>query len=137
MSQQHQRGRKASANTVRPQQENEANGRQESVSSPPATNGRTTPCYDPERRELRVGDRIVKRVTQASDGQEIILLAFQEENWPGIIDDPLPGKQGQDAKERLRTTVKNLNRRQQERLLCFHVRRQGTAVTWEFRDERH
>ena len=76
-------------------------------------------------------------MTQKSDAVEIILRAFEEQHWPPSIDDPLPGKHGQDAKGRLRTTVKNLNRRQREPLLRFRVRRQGTAVAWEFRDERH
>lgn len=125
-----------SANRVRPQQENEAK-RQQSVTERPSTNGRRTPCYDAERRELRVGDRIIKCFTQKSDAQEIILQTFQELNWQPLIDDPLPGKHSQDAKERLRTTVKNLNRRQRLPLLCFRVRRQGTAVLWEFRNERH
>jgi hypothetical protein len=137
MSKQRHRGRTASANSVRPKREHEANGRHESVSERPSTKGRGTPCYDAERREPRVGKRLVKRLTQESDAVEIILLAFQEENWPSILDDPLSGKHGQNAKERLRTVVKNLNRRQREPLLRFRVRRQGAAVAWEFRDERH
>jgi hypothetical protein len=94
-----------------------------------------SPFYDPERRELRVGRQVIKRFTQESDAQETIVSAFQEDNWSGCIDDPLPGKEDQDPKQRLRTTVANLNRRQRVPLLHFSVIRQGTGVAWEFRDE--
>ena len=80
MSKQRHRGRKVAAHTVRPRQEREANRKPESALGSPSTNRRRTPVYDAERRELRVGDRIVKRLTQESDAVEIILLAFEEEH---------------------------------------------------------
>ena len=88
----------------------------------------TTPFYDRELRELRVGPILVKRFTQASDAQEILLLVFQEENWGRCIDDPLPVKDEQEAKHRLRAAVYNLNRRQRVPLLPFRVIRRGTGV---------
>lgn len=88
------------------------------------------PFYDNDRRELRVGTVVVKCFTQRSDAQEIILASFQEENWCRCIDDPLSRKAGQDAKQRLRTAVANLNRRQRVLLLHFEVIRQGTGVAW-------
>ena len=94
------------------------------------------PYYDADRRELRVGKRLVKRLTQTSDAQELILLAFQEEHWPYRIDDPLRIKDERDPKRRLATTVANLNRRQREPLIQFGVTCQGTAVTWECRKQR-
>jgi hypothetical protein len=129
-----QRGRPASAKTLRtsrrPQPARQlapisANGREHC--------SRPTPCYDSARRELRVGDIVVKRFTQRSDAQEMILQAFEEENRCEVIDDPLPGKKGQDARQRLRTAIANLNRRHRAPLLQFRVRRLGTAVAWEFR----
>ena len=96
--------------------------------------GRETPCYEEGRRELRIGDRVVKRFTQQSDAQEIIVKAFQEENWCRTLDDPLTGKSGQEAKQRLRTAVANLNRRQRVPLLRFRVIRQGSGIEWEFRE---
>lgn len=137
MSKQRRRSRTGSENHLRPRPENEANERQEPTSERPPRNGRMMPTYDTARCELRVGNRIVKHFTQKSEAQETILLAFEEENWAYRIDDPLPGQHGQDAKERLRTTVKNLNRRQREPLLHFRVARLGTAVVWEFRSKRH
>jgi hypothetical protein len=92
------------------------------------------PFYDEDLHELRVGDRVVKCFTQESDAQEVIVKAFQEENWCQCIDDPLTGKAGQEPKERLRMAVANLNRRQRMLLLHFRVIRQGTGVGWEFHD---
>ncbi|HEY7427334.1 MAG TPA: hypothetical protein VH682_24080 [Gemmataceae bacterium] len=92
------------------------------------------PCFDAALRELRVGGLVIKRFTQQSDAQELIVTAFQEEDWSPAIDDPLTGKAEQDPKQRLRRAVDNLNRRQRVPLLQFRVLYQGTGVAWEFRD---
>lgn len=111
----------------RPERETE-NGRQKKRR---ISNGK--PCFEAASRELRFGSMVLKRFQQESDAAEIILLAFEEENWSPRIDDPLPVKDGQEPKQRLRTTITNLNRRLREPLLRFHVLRQATAVSWEFR----
>jgi hypothetical protein len=133
MRKQRKRGQQASAKTVRDRRA----GRSDDTNPPPSANGlpggREMPCYDRERHELRIGDTVVKRFTQESDAQEVIVQAFQEENWCRVIDDPLTGKAGQDAKQRVRTAVANLNRRQRVPLLRFGVLRQGRGVSWEFR----
>lgn len=95
-----------------------------------------SPFYDSENRELRVGTIVVKRFTQRSDAQEIVLTSFQEEDWCRNIDDPLTVKDDQDAKQRLRRAVDNLNRRQRVPLLRFLVIRQGTGVAWEFLEDK-
>ena len=94
-----------------------------------------TPFYDSELRQLWVGRTVVKRFTQASDAQEIILAVFEEENWPRSIDDPLPVKDDQESKQRLRMAVCNLNRRQLVPLLRFQVIQRGTGVAWQFRED--
>jgi hypothetical protein len=91
------------------------------------------PVYNRVRRELRVGAFVVKCFTQGSDAQEVILASFQEQRWSRRIDDPLPGKAGQERKHRLRTAVTNLNRRQRVPTLQFRVIQQGTGVAWEYR----
>jgi hypothetical protein len=48
------------------------------------------PVFDVERRELRVGDVVVKRFRQPTPDQETMLLAFEEAGWPVRIDGPLP-----------------------------------------------
>jgi hypothetical protein len=121
---------------MRKEHEQESEYGRETTNGETPSKRRKQPRYEARLRELRVGEAVVKRFTQKSDGQEIILLAFQEEGWPQVIDDPLMVKDDQEAKQRLRRAVDNLNRRQRVPLLHFHVIRQGTAVAWEFRAER-
>jgi hypothetical protein len=121
---------------MRKEHEQESEYGRETTNGETPSKRRKQPRYEARLRELRVGEAVVKRFTQKSDGQEIILLAFQEEGWPQVIDDPLMVKDDQEAKQRLRRAVDNLNRRQREPLLHFRVIRQGTAVAWEFRAER-
>jgi hypothetical protein len=52
------------------------------------------PAWDPARRELRWGDRLVKRFAVPALLQEVILAAFEEDGWPPRIDDPLPPTAG-------------------------------------------
>jgi hypothetical protein len=48
------------------------------------------PAWDARRRLILCGDRVVKRFRRPAKNQTLILDAFQEEGWPGRIDDPLP-----------------------------------------------
>src|SRR5262249_31861554 len=59
------------------------------------------PRWDGERRELWVGNVLVKRFTQPADNQELLLAAFEEEGWPPCLDDPLPPQGDLDPKRRL------------------------------------
>jgi len=93
--------------------------------------GVETPYWDSRLRELRLGRVLVKRFRQPSANQERILAAFQEEGWPERIDDPLPPDPEHDPKERLRATVKALNRNQQHRLIRFQSDGRGQGVLWE------
>jgi hypothetical protein len=90
------------------------------------------PSYDKDRRELCVGELIVKKFTQPSPSQETILTAFEEEGWPTHLDDPLPPKLGQPAKRRLHDTIQNLNRNQRIRAIRFRGHNNGLAVRWQF-----
>jgi hypothetical protein len=87
-----------------------------------------TPVWDPQRRELRLGRRLVKRYTQPAVVQELILAAFQEEGWPPRIDDPLPPAAGQDRPKRLHNAISNLNRGQ--RLIHFEGGGDGQSIRW-------
>jgi hypothetical protein len=49
------------------------------------------PEFDRERRELRVGDVVVKQFRQPAPDQERIILAFQEAGWPARMN---PGNSG-------------------------------------------
>ncbi len=89
------------------------------------------PHWDAEVRELRVDGKIVKRFKWHAVNQEHVLSAFQEEDWPVRIDDPLPPQPEQDPKRRLSDTIKCLNRKQTNELIHFHGDGTGEGVTWE------
>lgn len=92
-----------------------------------------TPCWDADRRELRVGRSLVKQFRQPAPNQEAILGAFQEEGWPARIDSPLPGDGHIAAEDRLHEAVKKLNR-QVNPLIRFRSDGNARGIIWEFRE---
>ena len=79
------------------------------------------PVWDATARILRFRDAECKRFKRTAPDQEKLLAAFQEEEWPDAIDDPLPpGK--------LATTVESLNDRLQH--IRFSLNGAGTGVCW-------
>jgi hypothetical protein len=89
------------------------------------------PHWDSDRRELRLGSRLVKRFKLPAPNQEMILTVLEEESWPRRIDDPLSPSKLLDAKRRLHDTIKYLNRNQKHRLLRFIGDGTGQGVRWE------
>lgn len=89
------------------------------------------PVWDPARRELLWGERIVKRFRVPAPNQELVLVAFQEEGWPPHIDDPLPHVLAVEPKRRLHDTIVALNRHQAEHAVRFLGDGTGTGVCWE------
>ena len=83
------------------------------------------PVWDRERRELRLGEIVVKRFKWRAENQERILNAFEDLEWPPRIDDPLDAHPSICPKQRLHDTLKCLNRNQANELLKF--RGDGTA----------
>lgn len=112
-------------------------GEASAANSPPDRNvdddiGPTAqPVWDSILRELRLGDRIVKRFRVPAANQELVLTVFEEDGWPSSIDDPLPPSPDIDPKRRLQSTVKSLNRNQIAPLLRFHANGNARRVTWE------
>jgi hypothetical protein len=98
------------------------------VQRPPAL---LVPDWDAETRELWLGGLLVKRFSQPADWQELILAAFQEQEWTLVIDDPLPGGDGVIATHRLRQIIKNLNRAQKQARIQFSAIRNGTGIRWD------
>jgi hypothetical protein len=92
------------------------------------------PHWDRDRRELRWANQLVKQYRLPAPNQELILAAFEEEDWPLSIDDPLPHEPEQDPKQRLHDTIKSLNRHQLRRLLVFTGDGTGEGVRWLQRD---
>ena len=90
-----------------------------------------TPCWDRERRELRIGNVVVKRFRWPADNQEQVLSAFEEEGWPSRIDDPLIPNPGVCPKRRLHDTLKCLNRKQLNEAIKFRGDGTGQGVLLE------
>jgi hypothetical protein len=89
------------------------------------------PVWDRDRQQLRVGRFIVKEFKLPAPNQETILAAFQEENWPPRIDDPLAPHADIDPKRRLHDTITSLNRNQKNPLLRFLGDGSGQGIRWE------
>jgi hypothetical protein len=97
--------------------------------------GRTTapvlhPTWDGDMRVLRWGEVLLKAFRQPAANQELILDAFEEQGWPERIDDPLPPERGMEAHQRLRDTVKNLNRSHRVPLIRFWTDGTGEGICW-------
>ena len=91
----------------------------------------TIPKWDRDRQELRLGTLIVKRYKVPATNQERILAAFEEEQWPVRIDDPLPPHPDRVSKRRLHDTINALNRNQKHALLRFRGDGKGKGVRWD------
>jgi hypothetical protein len=89
-----------------------------------------TPHYDSAVRTLYFAGQVVKRFRRPSLVQELILAAFEEENWPTHIDDPLPPVSDANPKKRLSDAVFRLNGRQVNRLIRFESNGEGSGVIW-------
>lgn len=92
---------------------------------------RPTPRWERDLHRLWLGSHLVKEFAQPAPNQEQLLTAFERLRWPARIADPLPPMPYQEPKERLRDTVKHLNRHQVHRLVRFHGDGTGRGVFWE------
>jgi hypothetical protein len=101
------------------------------VAETPETLETPKPQWDRERQELRLGNIVVKQFKVPAANQERILAAFEEEDWPVRIDDPLPPNSDQDSKRRLHDTINSLNRNQKQNLIRFVGDGSGQGVRWE------
>ncbi len=88
------------------------------------------PCWDAARRELWFGALLVKWFRKYARNQELLLQAFQECGWPAEIDDPLLVSLDILPEERLRETVKRLNRSVAAGTIRFGVCKNGRRAYW-------
>lgn len=86
--------------------------------------------YDSDLFELWVQGTLVKRLDIRATNQIQILSAFQEEDWPPRIDDPLRPN-GADGKGRLRSAIHCLNGCQHPTLIHFFADGTGCGIRWE------
>jgi hypothetical protein len=89
------------------------------------------PAWEVRRRELRVGQFLVKKFRVPAANQERILSAFEEEGWPGYIDDPLPMRPEIVPKRRLHNVITRLNGGQLVPVLRFHGNGNGDGIGWQ------
>lgn len=89
------------------------------------------PYWDAEDRTLYWGQQVVKEYRVRSPNQEAVLSAFEEEQWPHYIDDPLSPVGDQNPKQRLRDTIKCLNANQRNHRIRFRGDGTGERVRWE------
>ena len=75
----------------------------------------------------------MKRYLVPAPNQELILSAFQEQDWAEYIDDPLLPRPGQRPKPRLHAAIRCLNRNQLRPLIRFRGDGSGTRIRWELR----
>ena len=75
----------------------------------PSAPGLALPVWRKDIRELSWAGYLVKHFRHKAPHQELILDAFQEEDWPSRIDDPLTGGDDPDRWQRLHDATKNLN----------------------------
>ena len=57
-------------------------------------------------------------------------MAFEEEEWPPRVDDPLPPQRDLEPKRRLHDTLRSLNRHQQNTLIRFKGDGTGEGIRW-------
>ena len=89
------------------------------------------PTWDSSRQTLRFGEELVKQFRVPSPNQQAILAAFEEEDWPPRILDPLPPHPAIDPKRRLHDAIKGLNRNKKSDSVRFLGDGTGEGVQWE------
>jgi hypothetical protein len=94
------------------------------------------PHWDRRRRELRVGNALLKRFRSSAPNQEVLLAAFEAAGWANGIDDPLPGSGNRRATVRLDDAIRRLNRTLEKPLIRFEREPTSGRVTWRYQGAR-
>jgi hypothetical protein len=95
-----------------------------------------SPQWNHQRRVLVFAGQIVKRFVRAAKNQFRVLDAFEEENWPSEILDPLPGDGKTDQRQRLHGTINALNANRRVKLIEFRTNGMGTGFSWREADSK-
>jgi hypothetical protein len=84
---------------------------------------RPTPSWDSASRRLYFGDTLCLEYNRPAPNQELVLNAFQEQDWIQRIDDPLsPG--------RLADTISDLQEKLRGKALIIERDGSGRGITW-------
>jgi len=94
------------------------------------------PFWDSDRRQLWLGNTLLKEYAQRASNQIAVLTAFRSIGWAARrIDDPLPAILRElpgEPRLRLRETVKNLNRGIPKGTIHFWLEPDRDGVRWDF-----
>lgn len=87
------------------------------------------PVWD-YKETLSWGNQVIKQLRRDADCQRLVLAAFQEAKWPNRIDDPLLRDGLTAAKERMRQTVRHLNKRHRLAIIEFWMDEERRGICW-------
>ncbi|SRR5579884_146796 len=103
----------------------------ELIARVPQRSGKLLPHWDAFQRVLWLGDQQVLRFRRAAENQEYVLRRLQEDQWEGSVEIAWPDLTSKQSAQRLRQTIKSLNRGQVPQRLCFRVEGGGKSVRWQ------
>ena len=91
------------------------------------------PAWINSRGELRFRDQPVAYLCYEESYQRTLVDTFHQRRWPKRLQDPLPqaDESPVNVKQRLRNTVKNLNRHLKGSGLRFYVTGAGRFIGWK------
>jgi hypothetical protein len=96
----------------------------------------SVPFWDAERRQLWLGNKLIREFRQAARNQVALLDALHKCGWVvRRIDNPLsndPAESPKERNQRLQDTVKNLNRGLVKGTIRFHMDCDGLGVRWDY-----
>lgn len=110
------------------------------VSDPQTPSEPQIPKWNRDLRELRFKGKVIREIQSTSVAKHVvsILDAFELENWPDRIDNPLPFQKGRTAKgdsETLRGAIKTLNISLSQ--IRFYADGKRMGVIWRKRPTPH
>jgi len=88
------------------------------------------PQWNCDLKRFSLGELVVKEYRRPAPNQHCILAAFQEEEWPLRIDDPLRPTPDIVPARRLHEAIAALNRCQSHPVLRFSVDACGCGIRW-------
>lgn len=91
-----------------------------------------SPYWDAKTYDLWLSPTLIKHFRRRAINQMAILDAFQEQDWPARIQDPLPLTDDESIvlKRRLNDTLRNMNRSLGSQLIKFCGDGAGTGILW-------
>jgi hypothetical protein len=90
------------------------------------------PCWNSKERELWVYGVLADKFQREAPQEELLLSGLEDAGWRPWQDNPFSPGDSANPSKRVRTTVKNLNKRRLRGYLHFRVRDRGKRYGWSF-----